>query len=591
MHKSISTKLFLLLITTYSSFLLSQVGINTQSPNKMSTLDIVSKNNDTGILIPRLTENQRNKMSPGIKENSLLIFNTDENCYNYWNSTENEWKSLCGKQGKAVFTMDCTQIEIKGKYTTGKELTSSDFLRMKITVTKPGYYHITAKTANSNGYSFQVEGEVLEAGTFTIEVPGYGTPINATPSGGAGDQILIYNYEQLLCDTLKISVEDSTIIPEFTINCSSTIVNGQYIAGKELTAGNTIALNITSPAAAAGALYEISTSAVNGYSFSAKGVLSGGVQQVTLIGTGKPVMNGNDAFVLTTNISLGKVSCSNSPIHIKVAARKMKIIGLSDNYNNLYNIARTDNLLNKVLGGSNYFGNNQSATYPINGFEFLLLTSLGASQQSQFTTFNPDIVLVQFNYIAYTSEERQFLADYVAKGGVLIYSSDGDAAASPRNRAARDLARLIFNDNLMEVTDNDNSIVIDRIQDTNNMITNGPFMNLTGKALGRDSGWNFRFTIAGFPFDKANVIAYDGVDDSSIRAFVGKDNGFAFFGDGGPFVANEGVQPYNWPAKFRTTNGVTVAIPNTYGQVITYNSHLFLNLMAWAINYAQKKRP
>lgn len=80
----------------------------------------------------------------------------------------------------------------------------------------------------------------------------------------------------------------------------------------------------------------------------------------------------------------------------------------------------------------------------------------------------------------------------------------------------------------MEVTDNDNSIVIDRIQDTNNMITNGPFMNLTGKALGRDSGWNFRFTIAGFPFDKANVIAYDGVDDSSIRAFVGKDNGFAF---------------------------------------------------------------
>ncbi|MBO9691672.1 hypothetical protein [Chryseobacterium sp.] len=585
MHKSISTKFFLLFITAYSSFLLSQVGINTQSPNKMSTLDIVSKSNDTGILIPRLTENQRNKMSPGIKENSLLIFNTDESCYNYWNSTENEWKSLCGKQGKAVFTMDCAQIESKGKYTTGKELTASNVLHMKITVTKPGYYHLTAKTANSNGYSFQVEGEVLEAGTFTIDVPGSGTPINATPSGGTGDQILIYNDEQLLCDALKISVEDSTIIPEFTINCSSKIINGQYIADKELTAGNTIALNITSPATAAGAFYEISTPVVNGYSFSAKGVLFGGVQQITLIGTGKPVKNGIDEFILTSNSALAKAPCS---INIKVAARKMKIIGLSNN-DNSYNIARTDNLLNKALKNDYYFADNQSAICPVNGFEFLQLSNLGSAQQSQFKTFNPDIVFIQFNYIANSLSEQQFLADYVASGGVLIYCSDGDSAGSSRNVAARNLARLIFNNNSMNVTDNDATDTM-IIQDTGNKISNGPFLLLSGKSIARDAGWNFRFTIDGFPLDKANIIAYGDGSNSSIRAFAGKNNGFVFFGDGAPFAANESNQPYNWPAKFKTTNGITAAIPNTYGAVPTYNSYLFLNIIAWAIDFAQKRK-
>lgn len=33
----------------------AQVGINTPNPNMKSTLDIISKNNNSGVLFPRLT--------------------------------------------------------------------------------------------------------------------------------------------------------------------------------------------------------------------------------------------------------------------------------------------------------------------------------------------------------------------------------------------------------------------------------------------------------------------------------------------------------------------------------------------------------
>ncbi|WP_313385845.1 hypothetical protein [Chishuiella sp.] len=584
--------IFFILISFYSIYLNAQVGINTTNPNAKALLHVSEQNNSSdaiqskGIIIPRLTESQRNEISPGDTENSLMVFNTDEGCYNYWNSTDKEWKSLCGQLGKATFTIECTSLVAKGKYITKSEMTTSNFIQMKVTVTKPGTYILTAKTNNNNGYTFQAEGTFLEAGTFTVNLSATGTPITATTSGATGDQVLIYNYGELICDTLRIVVEDSTIIPDFSISCSSIIVNGTYTVNESLTAANTLVMNVTSPTTAKGAAYSISTSTVNGYSFNASGTLTGGSQQITLIGTGKPIVNGSDEFTLTTNSSSGTTSCSFT---VKTAARKMKIVGLA-NADDSYNIARSGNLLNQVMLNANYFSNNQSAVYPVNGFEFLQLTNLSTSSQTSFSTFNPDIVLVQYNYFVTSSAEIQFLANYVANGGVLIYCSDGDGATTVRNLAARDLARSVFSENLMDVTDSDTNNLM-TIQDTETLITNGPFLNLVGKSMGRDAGNNFRFTINGFPFDKATIIAYGDDSNNSIRAFVSKSKGFAFFGDGAPFAANQGTDPYNWPAKFRTTGGVTVAVPNTYSSVTSYNSHLFLNLMAWGINYAQKNRP
>ena len=84
-----------------------QVGINTQTPNSKALLHISEQNKPTdprekkGIIIPRLSESERNAIPSSASENSLMIYITTEDCYNYWNHTESEWKSLCGKLGKA----------------------------------------------------------------------------------------------------------------------------------------------------------------------------------------------------------------------------------------------------------------------------------------------------------------------------------------------------------------------------------------------------------------------------------------------------------------------------------------------------------
>ncbi|GAA5097893.1 hypothetical protein GCM10023210_33400 [Chryseobacterium ginsengisoli] len=78
----------------------AQVGINTPNPNMKSTLDIISKNNNSGVLFPRLTTAQRDAINPGTTDaavDGLWIYNTDTKCYDFWNRAQ--WISICGGSG------------------------------------------------------------------------------------------------------------------------------------------------------------------------------------------------------------------------------------------------------------------------------------------------------------------------------------------------------------------------------------------------------------------------------------------------------------------------------------------------------------
>lgn len=569
----------------------AQTGINTKSPNQKTLLHISEKSTPTsavekkGIIIPRLTEAERDEIVPSPSENSLLIYNTTEQCYNYWNSEESEWKSLCGSLGKSIFTIDCSEIIVGGVFENDKELTAGNYLRLNLNVTKPGSYDFVAVTDNNNGYFFQASGTFYEAGNYTLNLLGSGTPTNFTPAGEDGDKIILSNFGEMLCDNKNIFVNDATILPTFRVNCQSIVINGTYTVNQNLTSVNTIKLTINSNVSAVGAPFQIETQAVNGYSFKASGILNGGDQEVTLIGTGKPINNGSNSFTLVTNSTLGSSSCA---FDVKVAARKMKIVGIANN-DNSYNIGRTDNFLQQVMKNDNYFANNQQSTYPVNGFEFLGVYNFDSGSQTTVNNFDPDIVLIQYNEFTNNVASRDFLKSLLDRGVVVIYCSDGDGATATRNVAAREMVNLALGETTMTVTGTVDSDLMEII-DTGTMITSGPFMNLAGNSMGRDAGNNFGFELSTFPFDKASIIAYQNNTRNSVRGFVSKINGFVFFGDGAPFAANEGTQAYNWPAKFRTTNGVTVAIANVYGTTTSYNSFLFLNLMSWAINYAQTNR-
>ena len=83
---------FIALLLLFSSALFAQMGINTDNslPDNSAMLDV--KSNSKGILIPRITTDQRNAISTPV--DGLLIFNLTTGCFNYY--LGGSWKSFCG---------------------------------------------------------------------------------------------------------------------------------------------------------------------------------------------------------------------------------------------------------------------------------------------------------------------------------------------------------------------------------------------------------------------------------------------------------------------------------------------------------------
>lgn len=95
-------------VATMLMFTNAQVGINTTEPNSAAVLDIVAPNSDKGILIPRISEADRDAKlgdndpetawpatgnNPDLK-GGTLIFNTDANAFQYWDATNLIWRQL-----------------------------------------------------------------------------------------------------------------------------------------------------------------------------------------------------------------------------------------------------------------------------------------------------------------------------------------------------------------------------------------------------------------------------------------------------------------------------------------------------------------
>ena len=92
--KAIIALLFLtaLTLTTQAQ---NNVGIGTTTPNPKAVLELQAT--DKGLLVPRLTTAQMNAITT--PPNGLLVYNTTQNCFNYYNTTTLAWKSMCSTTG------------------------------------------------------------------------------------------------------------------------------------------------------------------------------------------------------------------------------------------------------------------------------------------------------------------------------------------------------------------------------------------------------------------------------------------------------------------------------------------------------------
>lgn len=590
MKKAIRLCLFLTfsIISFLSAY--GQVGINTENPDEKAALEIVSSKK--GVLVPRLTEAERDLIKPtSINQQSLLIFNTDEDCFNYWHKIDKEWKSLCGKIGKATVEItDCSTVNVSGQYSSGIPLTPANYITVSVNVTEIGAYTITAMPDPSNGYYFTTSGEFLATGTYTIIVPGAGTPTSFTPTGQQGNEVKISLNDLSSGCTVFIPIEDSSIKPLYTMSCGSTVVNGVYKINTPLNNSNTITMTLNVETAANGASYIITTNTVDGISFSGSGILIGGINQsVTLYGTGTPTSMDTKRLTITSNSSSNVATCSAT---VAIAYTKKRLLTIGSDPNGYgYNFSGTA-ASNKLLTTATNFGTLANSVVKSEGFDIINggQNPSDANIQNWLLGTNPvDIVIFGYDNYSLNTNQANYLAQYLANGGVVLAFQDRTDPIVSRN-----FLQAVFSDNSMTTAYAGPAGSIYRFVFTNNEVLNGPFGDIRGLQWGEDASTTVR--VSGLPVGTVTILSTDQdisgntAGTGSATAFIHNSLNLIWVGDGGFNSSNALSEPTICPFKLNTNN-FPIAKPN-YGRGTkypVYNSIFTANAIAWAMKKAQFK--
>lgn len=300
----------------------------TAVPNLGAILELESVNK--GFLTPRLTTQQRDAIPVANKTDGLMIYNKTTGCFNYWSTAQDTWLSLCGTPPPAVFeisSIQCGAIAASGTFKQGEYLNATNYLTVPVTVTQAGTYEVIATT--TNGYYFTTKGTFPSSGNYTLILEGLGTPNIGYNTGENGDQLtIVLNSKTSSCVDKYVFVNKAAV--DYSINCATIQVQGDYYAGKELISSNkmTIEVNVQTIG-----YWNLSTNTVNGYSFSGSGnFITPGVHTIELLGTGKPSTSGTNLFNLSSN-SDTPASCSSitvivQAIHYTVDCSNPMIAGI-----------------------------------------------------------------------------------------------------------------------------------------------------------------------------------------------------------------------------------------------------------------------
>ncbi len=161
-------KRLLIILVLLTTSINAQVGIGTLTPDASAMLDISSKTK--GLLTPRLTSSERDDVPTPAE--GLLIFNTDDKCFQYYDGSA--W-SGCMNTSPPVKALVCPpDASVNGYYVEGDALNATNTVSVTITTTGITSYSITTNTVND--YDFAASGVLDAAGTYQVILQGHGTP-------------------------------------------------------------------------------------------------------------------------------------------------------------------------------------------------------------------------------------------------------------------------------------------------------------------------------------------------------------------------------------------------------------------------------
>lgn len=346
------------------------------------------ESNNKGMLTPRLTTGERDNMTD--KTDGLILFNTTTGCFDYWTAAQNIWLSICGTPPPAEIKIDCDNTKTNGTYKQGVALSSSEFLTLPVTVTQIGTYTISATTPN--GYYYNVNGTFPNTGTYTLLIPGIGTPGTGYDAGDPGDvlTININGKEDTTCHPTNF-VEKSII--QFSFVCDEIIPAGDYFIDSHLNQTHTLDVKVFVNTTG---YWTMSTEVQNGFSYRGSGVFQPGdvgqIITVSLLGSGTPTDSGNTIFKVTSNATPA-AECLGVIVAVKPVAYTMICPAASHQGNFMQDVVLTSE--NKISLPIDVTATGQTTitTNTVNGMTFssgpINLTAFGQQTVTLVGTGTP----------------------------------------------------------------------------------------------------------------------------------------------------------------------------------------------------------
>ena len=193
---------------------------------------------------------------------------------------------------------NCLPVSVSGNYIADSTINDDNFIIVDVNVTSIGNYAIYTDTVN--GYSFKAAGSFSNTGINHVKLLCAGKPL------AADTDYLTIHYGTSVCQAI-VTVESNAIpAAVFSLQgapgkCMNDTVTGTYVKGIDLDTSHkiSISVNVTSPGR-----YDITTTDVNGYLFTATGIFATvAVQTVTMYPQGRPENEGTDKFSVTTGAS------------------------------------------------------------------------------------------------------------------------------------------------------------------------------------------------------------------------------------------------------------------------------------------------
>lgn len=421
---------------------------------------------------------------------------------------------------------------------------------------------------------------------------------------------------------------------KYTLECSSVTLHGVYRPSIALNSANDfIKLKfIAENRDMIGLEYVIETVPINGIVFKAKGLItesameSRGGQEVTLLGSGiltTPIEHRTDPFIVT--IESNSSSGSFCEVTVSPVLGKINIVthGLDRTFG--YNLTN-NRPSNWVLNAPSNFGPNDDSRVKIEGFNIINggnPSSMSAEVKLWLTgkkkVVDPDTklthnVMADIYHMAYNSyiaeTDVPILLEFMKNGGIVILFMENDhplrlfkemygissltlgstSGRKPLPLLGNEVFRLAQNKSIEEWE----TVLVDLRKDP---ILNGPFGDITEFQWGEDAS-SYRY-INGIPENDTHTTVYSldytlesgrvlssGTKGVSAFKYESDTYNLIYVGDGG-FTSQSGTEDSYTICPFWYDKTTLFPIPKPYRYDIdVYNSQMFCNMMAWAIDRA-----